>query len=425
MVVFRHVVACFVITFAVTLGAVSTPASTFSAPTESFGGVVQDIFGTSLASVEVFLVPENDPSRTTIRTATDELGRFLLLDVAPGLYRVAAVKSGYGVFLGRVHTGMRSTLEVVLHPLPRDGETGADPGTEDASWALRVPRRSVWHEVADLPERSSSSPSDRSGPRTPERVEAIEGSVEHVFAVAAASARGWDGGLQGNATRMQIASEIGERTRVAVGGRRSRLESGDADGDAPGVLSASDSTAVDLGVSVQATAESSLDVRAFWAARDTRLSTPVTVQDGFHQAEQVWGYDAAWRQQLDPRSTLAVEMDYAASSVRMPQATHAAAGDLGRLAAAGTNVAVGAQGSYETVPGDHHQVRVAFGARFVDVGLPILRTVSNGSPVVRMDDTGWNLRLEAEDTWAVHGPLSVIYGLGSVSYTHLRAHETT
>jgi hypothetical protein len=216
--------------------------------------------------------------------------------------------------------------------------------------------------------------------------------------------------------------EIGERTRIAVGGRRSSLESGSIEGDAPGALPTSDSKAVDLGVRVQTTEDSSLDVRAFWAARDTRLATPVAVQDGFGQAERVWGYDAAWRQQLDPRSTLAVEMDYAASRVRVPLAAQATAGDLERLAAPGTNVAVSAQGAYETVPGDHHQVRVAFGARFVDVGLPVLRTVSNGSPVVRMDDTGWNLRLEAEDTWAVHGPLSVIYGLG---YHHRLAETDT
>ena len=400
-----------------------TSATVAASAAHPFGGVVHDPFGTTLASVEVFLVPEPDALHGAMQAKTDHLGRFVLPDLAPGTYRVAAVKEGYGVFLGRVNTGLRSTIDVILNPLPRDPEAGASTVTDSASWALRVPRRSVWQDVVDAPVEASGNSSTGANSRGTGRAEAIEGRVEQVFAVAASSAGEWNGGLQGNETRMALASDLGDRARVAIGGRRSQFESGGLDGELPGgAVSASDSTAVDLGVRVQASDDASLDVRAFWAARDTRLSAPVSIEEGFRQAEEVWGYDAAWTQQLDPRSTLAVQMDYASSTVAGPRFERVRDGGPAPLVGPGANVAVGARGSYETVPDDRHQVRVAFGARFVDVGLPVLRSVADGSPIVRMDDTGWHLRIEAEDTWAVHGPLSVIYGLG---YQHRLAEAET
>jgi hypothetical protein len=422
MVVFRNTIRGLAIALVVVITIAAGDVPALASVPQPFGGVVHDTFGAALSRVEVFLVPDPDSRGGAIRATTDEVGRFVVLDLAPGLYRIAAVKEGYGVYLGRVNTGMRSTLDVILHPLPRDGEPGADAVAGGPSWALRVPRRSVWQDVVDAPTTSSVSAAALAEDRGPARSDAIEGSVEQTFAVAAASASGWDGGLQGNATRMAIASDLGDRTRVALGGRRSQLESGGVEGESPGALSASDSNAVDLGVRVRTSEDASLDLRAFWAARDTRITAPVTVDDGFRQAEQVWGYDAAWRQQLDQRSTLAVRMDYAASTVDVPRSAQTPEGDTVRLASPGANVAVSARGSYETVPGDRHQVRVAFGARFVDIGLPVLRNVANGSPVVRMDDAGWNLGIEAEDTWAAHGPLSVIYGLG---YHHRLAETDT
>jgi hypothetical protein len=410
-----------------------TVPATFGS-TSGIAGVVVDPLGRGLERVEVFLVPDSGVARLDappvgpMRVETDGLGRFVAHGLVPGIYRVAAVKSGYGVFFDRVNTQLRSTLDVVLHPIPGPGEPGADNVADDAAWSLRLPGRSVWHDL--VPGAVDGAVEVRSGPAATDGSssllgEFLAGRVDQTIAIAAPSAAAWSGGVQGSATRMQLSSAITERARLEFTGARASLDGGRIE-DSSALPASYESTALDVGFRYQTSAEDRVDVRAFWASRDFAVGLPgggavVPAQ----AADSVWGYDAGWTRQLDADSTLAIRMDYAASTLALPSAgastSDAWSGGHDALAS-GANRAVGAGGTYHVLPGDGHEVRVVFGARFTDLALPDLRPVPAGRPVLRLDEAGWDLRIEAEDVWSIHGPFALIYGLG---YRHRIADAET
>src|SRR5512143_2529641 len=104
------------------------PSTAASAPTSALGGVVRDALGRALGGVEVLVL--NDRSTDTVAAAvTDEAGRFRVADLPSGLYRVAALKPGYLATVTRANTFLRSSVDVVLRPVPRPGEPGADSVT--------------------------------------------------------------------------------------------------------------------------------------------------------------------------------------------------------------------------------------------------------------------------------------------------------
>jgi len=377
-------------------------------------GTVLDPSGRGLPKVEVFLVPDSGKTDTSARVSTDDLGRFLLGDVAPGVYRIAAVKQGYGVFLDRINTGLRSSLDVVLHPLPRPGEPSAAAIADDASWALRIPRRSVWNDVAPGP--LENAPATReAGPvknGSPALATLVDGRVDQWVSLAAPRIGVWSGGVQGSETRMALAGAVGERTRVLVDGSRSTLTSEAPLDDSAAVSASRGSTDFNVGVRHQTSPEAILDVRAYWSARD--FETVVAADTGQRRAANVWGYDASWTQQIDPESTLAVRMDFASATV--DGGANAFVDDPGPATigvGAVSHRAVGAAGTYETLPSYGHVVRVAFGARFADVSAPTaVLPVARGVAGAWGEGDGWDVRIRAEDTWTVAGPVSIIYGLG-------------
>lgn len=105
-------------------------------------GVTLDALGRTLPAVRVLVRPvggEDAAQREPRSVFSDERGRFSLPRLAPGAYHLVALKGGYSVFIARVDTAMKRTLELVLQPAGDPGQPGERP--EDGSWALRLPAR--------------------------------------------------------------------------------------------------------------------------------------------------------------------------------------------------------------------------------------------------------------------------------------------
>lgn len=380
-------------------------------------GIVKDPVGSTLPQVEVFLLaPATSGATASVAatTRTDDAGRFLFADLPAGSYRVAAVKDGYGLYLGQVNTFLRSTLDMILHPVPKDGEPGAEAVTDDAKWSVRLPRRSIWQDAADDRFRA-----DR-GSDLGRLFDLLDGRFDQTLAVAAPAVGEWDGGVQGTETRMELAGVVTDRARLEFGGYRARIDAPDRDRDA----ARRDATALNLGFDYDLPSDARLAVRAFYARRDAHVAPLAAsaeasvVLDSTREAEHAWGYDASWMQQIDAASRFAVTMDFSDSTLSTGVASGVPA--VSSIHAGRSNRSVGAGGTYEALATDGHQVRVAFRARFADATMPAIRSAGGGLPEVRVDERGWNLHLDAEDSWAVSAPLTIVYGM---AYRHTLAAE--
>ncbi len=108
-------------------------------------GIVLDPLGRVLPGVEIRLAPAGRVAPPVAAVRTDDGGRFAVRGIRPGVYRLVAIKGGYAVFVDRVDTLLRRTLELVLHP----AATARAPGNDvpDRSWALRLPGRDVLEEL--------------------------------------------------------------------------------------------------------------------------------------------------------------------------------------------------------------------------------------------------------------------------------------
>ena len=79
-------------------------------------GRAVDPAGRALAGVEVLVSGALSGGGDFLRARSDDAGRFALSGLAPGLYRITALKGGYQVSVTRVNTLVRRTLDLVLHP---------------------------------------------------------------------------------------------------------------------------------------------------------------------------------------------------------------------------------------------------------------------------------------------------------------------
>ncbi|UCF66882.1 MAG: carboxypeptidase regulatory-like domain-containing protein [Acidobacteriota bacterium] len=104
-------------------------------------GYTVDSRGQVVSGVEVRVSGISSGSaRALLASArSDARGRFAISGLAPGAYRVIAVKGGYSVLVGQIDTLLQDTLELVLRPAGTPGGPGTVP--EDGSWALRLPQR--------------------------------------------------------------------------------------------------------------------------------------------------------------------------------------------------------------------------------------------------------------------------------------------
>ncbi len=127
--------------------ALAAPVAGLAAETgRAFGGVTLDASGSALSGVEIRVLPltRGAGALPVMRALSDAEGRFALGALAPGAYRLVAVKGGYAVLVGQIDTVVQKTVELVLRPA-----AGAAPGANpaDGSWTLRLPNRDVLEDA--------------------------------------------------------------------------------------------------------------------------------------------------------------------------------------------------------------------------------------------------------------------------------------
>ncbi len=381
-------------------------------------GIARDALGNVLEGVEVLILSEISglPPLAAVHTGTD--GRFHIAGLSPGVYRVAAIKQGYRTYLGRVNTLIGSSLELLLHTdLGPTSESGELILPADASWALRVPRRSILRDVgaaAASDELIADAVPRRRGSAALDVMETLALRLDQVFFLGENVHVGDTDatGLEGSETLMELASAIGPRGNIALRGNRERLT-----GPLPRVAedgrASHESSALALDFSYATGPDANVAVRAFYAEHGLDFGSPggEPAAAALGQFQRAWGYDAAWSMQLDPVSRLSVKVDYLDSSAALAESLPGAGrGQLPLDGHALSNMRIGAQGTYESVPLDRHQLRVGFRAQFAELPAGAARPTAPAAVTPFVD--GWSLRINAEDRWTVAAPVTLVYGLG-------------
>jgi hypothetical protein len=386
----------------------ATPAST---GTSSLSGVVRDNLGIAVEGAEVLvLAPEGHVGDALLSSVSGASGRFVVGSIAPGVYRVAAIKTGYIAALGRVNTVLHSSVELVLRPVPKPGEPGTRDVLPDLSWTLRVPTRSILREL-DPPAIVASRETSAVRAFASRVEDAVRGEVDHVFAVGSwrPGSVGPSSSLAGNETRMRLASALGERGAIQVRGRHGSLDSSSSAGSATAAgRGASD---VDLDLSYDTSVDENLAMRAFYSAGDLHVDDrPGVSGSGARESQRSFGYDATWRKQVDGFSRVAVQVGFEGASL-----------EAGRGVASGWdpsqgdawNRGIGAEGSYEDLVADRHLVRLGVRAQRLSLDAPTARVGRDNGGIAWTGAAGWNLLIDSEDQWSLAGPLALTYGLAA------------
>jgi len=412
MVTIRSTTAALALALAVPAAsaAPAPPVTSSTAPvfTSTLSGVVRDDLGRALEGVEVLiLAPTPSSGGALFHAMSDAGGRFVLSSLAPGVYRVAAIKSGYIASLGRVNTLLRSSVDLVLRPVPQPGQPGADKVLEDLSWTLRVPPRSIFRDLD--PGAMIASRSTGGARAFVDRVqESVRGEVDHMVALGSwrTGSTGPSSSLEGNETRMRLAGNLGERGAIRVQGRRGSLGSS---ASAERTSVSRGIADVDLDLSYDTSVDESVAMRAFYSAGD------LTVDDhlgptgiGARQSQRSWGYDAQWKKQVDASSHLALQVGFQDASLD-PGGDFP--GDWGAEFGDAENRAIGAEGSYENFVGDGHLVRFGVRAQRLSLQAPTVRLGRDSGGFTLDGVTGWSLLVDTEDQWSAAGPFVVTYGL--------------
>jgi hypothetical protein len=376
-----------------------------AADPEPLAGTVRDTLGNVLAGVEILFV--RLPSETFLPTAvarSDGAGRFEVSTLVPGHYRVAAVKMGYRTTVGQIDTLARDTVELVLRPAVK---LDAESMPRDASWALRLPSRGMLYETGPGPSEADLPAS------SPSLDDAMRMEIEQLFSLSAgvAERRPDDTEIRPSATRAMLASAIGERGNIVVEGRRERLGSSIA-GEFAETTASRSADSVNLDLAYDTSLDTRLVVNAFFNQNDYELSAASPeAPAALEQQHQTWGYDASWSKQLGATRRFAVALAYQDTSLVDPgheagPASLAPADSRDAL----SNRAVGARGSFESVMSDRHNVHVALRTQLLSRPPSTWTSLPFGPG----DDaqSSWTVQGDAQDTWSVSAPFSLIYGLG-------------
>jgi hypothetical protein len=370
-------------------------------------GVARDISGQGLEGVEI-LILERGATRALATTHTDAEGRFRIAGLAPGIYNVAGLKRGYRTWLGQIDTLLTASLEMLLRVTPGPDLDPEPP--EDLDWLLRVPRRSILRDIEDavLP-----PPEVRDALLARTFRDLLDLQVDQMFLLGESLPGSDSTPLEGSETRMRIAGNLGSRGRIGLDGSHERLSASTPRGDA----TAADREAASLrfNFSYDTGPHDSLDVNAFYSTDDLQLARITdAVTPEVHQGHRAWGYNANWSRQIDPVSRVSVNMDYRDASIEMPL------GGLDLREAHGggpqpvKNRRLGAEGTYEGVPGNQrrHQVKVGFRAQHLELPSVAGPTAPLQPRLTGSGIEGWSLKLNAEDQWSATAPLTLVYGLG-------------
>ena len=390
---------------ALALATGTAAASAIPALTSSLSGITKDDLGRAIAGVEVVVLSNTAEGGAMGRVVSNAQGRFVVAALAPGVYRIAAIKPGYLASIGRVNTLVRGSVDVILHPVPAPGEAGSEKVAPDLSWVLRLPPRSI---LQDLGAASALDEHESGGVRDfAARVQdKLTGQVDHVVALGSWRPDGAAGSssLEGAETRMRLGGTIGERGAITVSGARGSL---DAASQAAAPSMSRDAANVGVDVSYDTSDDASLAMSAYYARGDLEVGGSTEAPKGGRQGQRTWGYDARWQKQVDASSQVAVDVGYHDASL--------AVDGLSILdwdqAQDATNRAMAAQGTYEAPAAEHHVMRFGVRAHRLDQSSPALRFVRAAAPGSLDGSAAWSVLLDGEDRWSPGGPVAMAYGL--------------
>ncbi len=393
------------------VAAAGDPATSSGVGT-TLSGFVRDASGSALSGVEVLVLPaEGRASHALLRAFSDAGGRFLLGSISPGVYRVAAIKSGYLASLGHVNTVLRSSVDLVLRPVPKEGEPGSERVLHDLSWTLRLPPKSILRELDESSLLASNTGTgDTGGARAfAARVQdALRGEVDHMVALGSFNpgSSGASSGLLGNETRVRLGGTLGERGAIQVRGRRGSLDS-DSSRSSPGAVSQGASD-LDLGVSYDTAEDENLAMRAFYSSGNLAVTDAGGAASGrVRQTQRSWGYDAKWRKQVDASSRVALHVGYHDANLDVDGGGAAWLPESGDVA----NRAIGAFGSYENLVGDGHLVHVDVRAQRLSLSAPGTRLGRDSGAFSLDGASGWSVLVDSGDRWSISSPIALTYGL--------------
>lgn len=392
----------------------------------ALSGVARDAVGRVLSGVEILVLADGRAGAVVTSVVTDDHGRFRIPDLPPGLYRLAAIKPGYLAQVSRVNTFLKTSFDLVLRPVPRPGEPGSENVAPDLSWMLRVPKRSLLHDtdpedilreaavVASSLHRRIDVPAALAAVAGPG---GIDGEVRHLVALSSRAGEGGSNGpVVGGETSMRLSSPIGPRGSIRLAGRKESLE---AEGRMGLGLSPGrrDDASVSVGFNYDTGPDESIEMSAYWSERDLRYASgvPDVAEEGgglSREGHRSWGYDATWTKQLDAASRVAVQFGYVDASLEVPADSLAAVDGAASLRTNVSNRSVGAEGVYEGLAGDAHQVRVGVQARMLDLALPWVRSGNETTFLGLPGAAGLSLRIDAQDAWGLTPGFTAVYGLG-------------
>jgi hypothetical protein len=405
----RSICAALVLVTTTWISGGATPATAAAiTPGASLSGVVKDEVGRALEGAEVLVLTPDGRGSALLRAVTGEGGRFVIGSLTPGVYRVAAIKSGYIAALGLVNTLLHSSVDLVLRPVPKAGEAGAQAVQSDLSWTLRVPPRSILKQVeaeALIAGRATGGPQ----PTSLHMPDSLRGQVDHVVALGAwrSGSTGPSSALSGNETRMQLGGNLGQRGAIHVEGRHGSLDSSSgADASAAVSRAASD---VDVDMSYDTGDDARLAMRAFYSTGALEVGeAPGKPGGGARQGQRSWGYEGQWRKQVGGASRVALQVGFHDANLDldrgMPEAVDIAYRDA-------SNRAIGAEGEFESFVGDGHLMRFGVRAQLLSLSAPSARIGRSVGTFALDGTTGWSVLMDAEDQWTLTGPVSVSYGV--------------
>jgi hypothetical protein len=368
-------------------GAIPAPA----AEGVRLAGTVRDSLGQALAGAEILVVELDSPSFSPVAAGrSDQAGRFLLSGLAPGRYRLAALKDGYRTFVGQVDTWVRGSVQVVLDPA---GTLDPMRLPQDSGWALRLPRRGILNEVG----REPIGPIE---PATPGPADDLALELEQLFSFQpGGGGRPAQDGPAPSDTRVTLVSALAGSGSLHVGGRRQ-----DAGTKAPGVVTAQElREALNLGVHYPTAQNGRLSVNAFYNQTDYVLAAPAN--EPTEKSQQSWGCEAGWTGPIGPAERVNVGFEYRDLTLAGPEASAQQPSTL-------SNSTVGAHGSFDALRSAGHALTVGLAARMLERPAALSAGAVGES---QRDAPTWRLEAEAHDTWSLSVPFAMVYGL---RYSH-------
>jgi len=385
----------------------------------AFSGVVRNHAGQVLDQVEVLIATQASAIKPIAVARSGPNGQFAIAALVPGTYRIAALKQGYLTYIAQIDTRAQKWINVVLRPMPETvGESGA-PLPRDHSWVLRLPQRSILRETeagAPLEADAALDPQRRAANGGVLAASPVRLEFEQLFAINApiGANSASPSEMQGTETHLRLASALGERGNIRLRGSRESFGSHGAaqsrgDADETDLESAS----LNVDFRYDTGPDGRIAIQAYYNEHELGwMRGPSELPAPGRSAQQSWGYQSEWMQQLDPSSSIAVKMKFKDSSIMLP--AHAGndhprlsgrADDDPVLNQTHSNQALSAGTTYESVLDDGHQIEVDVHAETVESPWLIRDSEPAG-------DRGWNLQMSAQDSWSVSVPFTLVYGVG-------------